>query len=260
MLQIHIIPAFNDNYFWLIQPDIHNSDAYILDPGTAEPVRARLKQSNLTLKGILITHHHHDHIDGAAELSKEFSIPIYGPKSARIPQVTHHLKDGDILNLGAIEFSVLGLAGHTLDHIGYYSKPHLSAPLLFCGDTLFAGGCGRLFDGTAEMLYQSLQKISLLDDDTIIYCAHEYTLANLEFARFIEPDNTDLITRQNREIEKRQQDRPTIPTQLLLEKRTNPFLRCHIPQVHNRVEEIAKMKMTSIMDVFTYLRRAKDQY
>ena len=260
MLHIHTIPAFKDNYFWLIQPDQQAPDAYIVDPGSAQPVLEYLSQYKLDLRGILLTHHHHDHVDGAAELSELFNIPIYGPDSPRMPMVTHLLYEGNKLTLGSIEVDVLELPGHTLDHIAYLIKLPEDNPRLFSGDTLFAAGCGRLFDGTAKLLHSSLQRISELPDNTLIYGAHEYTLANLRFALSIEPENEDLKTRETDESQKRAQGIPTVPTRLDIERRTNPFLRCHLNSVRGAVEHKCGKQLATEVDVFTNLRLLKDNF
>ncbi len=241
MLQIHPIPAFDDNYFWLIQPEAQEPVAYIVDPGAAQPVFKALEALKLSLAGILITHHHHDHIDGATELSQAFSIPIFGPRSLKIPQVTHYVVDGDDLVLGPLRSKIIALPGHTRD-------------------TLFAGGCGRLFDGSIEQLFQSLQKIMQLPDDTLVYCAHEYTLANILFALFIEPENAQLTARQLNATLNRELYLPTIPNPLSLEKQTNPFLRCHLPSIRQRVEELTQQTLTTELEVFSHLRRIKDHF
>ena len=263
MLQIHPIPAFNDNYFWLIQPEAQKTAAYIVDPGSAEPVFEALEARKLTLTGILITHHHHDHIDGATQLSQAFNIPIYGPKSPKIPQVTHYLTEGEELKLGPLRVKIIELPGHTRDHIGFLitsALPDQHQPLLFCGDTLFAAGCGRVFDGSIEQLFESLQKITQLPDNTLIYCAHEYTLNNILFALFIEPENAALKARQFQATQQRQQHLPTIPNPLSLEKQTNPFLRCHLPGVRNRVEQLTEQTAPTAFEVFSHLRRIKDHF
>jgi hydroxyacylglutathione hydrolase len=260
MLQIHPIPAFDDNYFWLIQPNDQDTEAYIVDPGAVNPVYEALSRYSLTLAGILITHHHHDHIDGAMELSKTFQIPIYGPESSKIPQITHYLYEGDNILLGTSRTKIIALPGHTRDHIGYFIEPNHDQPLLFGGDTLFAAGCGRLFDGTAEQLFQSLQRIKTLPDDTLIYCAHEYTLNNIRFALHIESNNTHLIARQSNALQIRQHHSPTIPNVLHLEKQTNPFLRCHLPQIRQRVEQLSQLSLATELEVFTQMRRLKDQF
>lgn len=260
MLQIYTLPALLDNYFWLIQPSAADPAAYIVDPGQAEPVIEALAHHGLTLKGILITHHHYDHKDGALTLSQIYKVPIYGPDSVKIPQVTHPLGTGDSVQLGALTAKVMPLPGHTLDHIGYYLNDGISPPRLFSGDTLFGAGCGRLFDGSALQLFQSLQHISALPDSTLIYCGHEYALANIRFALTIEPDNPDLAARQTQDEQSRQQSHPTVPSSLLLEKRTNPFLRCHLPHIRRQVEQLTKRTLITECDIFTEMRRLKDQF
>ncbi len=260
MLQIHTLPAFEDNYFWLIQPDAQSPCSYIIDPGSAPVVHDYLKQHHLQLKGVLLTHHHHDHIDGAAELSDKYQIPIYGPRSARMPQVTHHLGEGDKLPLGNLTAKILETPGHTLDHIAYLIETTEQPPHLFSGDTLFGAGCGRLFDGTAPLLYAALQRIAALPEDTFIYGGHEYTLANIRFALSIEPDNNELQARQVLETEKRKQGIATLPTQLGREKRTNPFLRCHLKSIRSSVAQISGKTFANDAEVFASLRLIKDHF
>ncbi len=260
MLHIHTIPAFTDNYFWLIQPDVSLPDAYIVDPGAAQPVYDYLKRHQLKLNGILLTHHHHDHIDGAMELHKSFNVPIYGPDSPRIPQVTQPLYEGDQLELGTLDAKIITLPGHTLDHIAYFIETSDMPPLLFSGDTLFAAGCGRLFDGTAPLLYKALQRIASLPEDTLIFGGHEYTLVNIKFALTIEPDNEELKARQLAETQKREQGIATLPTKLTLELRTNPFLRCHLNSVRASVERLSNKTLTTDGDVFASLRLLKDHF
>ena len=260
MLKIHTIPAFEDNYFWLIQPDAQSPCSYIIDPGSAQEVHDYLTQHQLQLKGILLTHHHHDHIGGAAELREQYQIPIYGPRSRRIPQVTHYLSEGDNLILGTLSANILALPGHTLDHIAYLIEMTDQPPHLFSGDTLFGAGCGRLFDGTASLLFAALQRIAELPDDTLVYGGHEYTLANIRFALTIEPDNPELKARQLLEIEKRHQGKATLPTRLGIEKRTNPFLRCHLNSVRDSVEQISGKIFANEAEVFARLRLIKDHF
>jgi len=260
MFQVHQIPAFKDNYFWLIQPNAQSVDTYIVDPGASKPVNNYLQANNLRLKGILLTHHHHDHIDGAVALSEKYHLPIHGPNSNRIPQVTHFLEEGDYLNLGVLTAKVLTLPGHTLDHIAYLIEPADSAPMLFSGDTIFAAGCGRLFDGTAELLYASLQKITALPDNTLIYAAHEYTLSNINFALDVEPENKDLLARCITETRKREAGIATLPTHLALEKQTNPFLRCHLKAVQTYIQQKVTTPLSSDVEFFASLRLIKDSF
>lgn len=260
MLQIHCIPAFSDNYFWLIQPDTSKADVFVVDPGAAKPVGDYLEHHQLRLAGILLTHHHNDHIGGAAELATNWRVPVYGPQSPYIPQVTRTVADGEQIALQGVLAKVIALPGHTLDHIAYYFEPPGSAPLLFSGDTLFAVGCGRLFDGTAKQLFESLRRIACLAEDTLIYATHEYTVANLKFALYIDPDNRELQQRQLDENQKRSRGLPTLPTSLGLEKRTNPFLRCHLDAIRNKVEHLAGHVLTTEEEIFASLRQAKDTF
>src|SRR4030066_1622383 len=190
MLNVHPIHAFKDNYIWII----HNQNyAAVIDPGTAFPVIEYLQFKKLQLSAILITHHHNDHTGGNIELLKSFDVPIYGPSNEPISTVTHPMREGDQLNLQemSLNLTVLDTPGHTQGHIAYYGSYPIN--MVFCGDTLFACGCGRVFDGTMQQMYRSLQKLSELPDDTLIYCAHEYTLSNIQFARVVDPENSRLI-------------------------------------------------------------------
>jgi hydroxyacylglutathione hydrolase len=255
-----MIPALKDNYFWLIQPDIQSPDSHIVDPGAASPVYDYLEQHKLQLRSILLTHHHHDHIDGATELSERYQVPIYGPKSNRIPQVTHYLNEGDKLLLKPLTAKILMIPGHTLDHLAYFIEPLEGPPLLFSGDTLFGAGCGRLFDGTAQLLYSALQRIASLPTDTLVFGGHEYTLANIRFALTVEPENADLVARQIAESQKRERGLATLPTRLDVELRTNPFLRCHLNSVRNSVEQRFGQTYPTDSDVFASLRLMKDSF
>lgn len=266
MLTITPIPAFNDNYLWLIHRE-DSSLAYIVDPGDGEVVQQALEEKGLTLAGILITHKHYDHIDGIEHLvnhyqTTEHAIPVYGPQSPAISQITHVCKDNDTIPLYDHEFSisVLETPGHTPEHLSYYSANAFAKPALFCGDTLFAAGCGRLSGGTAQQLYTSLSLIQALPDNTEVYCAHEYTLANLHFAKAVEPNNPNIEQRIERENQQRQQNIPTIPTRLSIEKATNPFLRTEQDTVKNAVSQHWDKTYSSESDVFAELRRWKDNF
>lgn len=270
MLIVHAIPAFDDNYFWLLQPDPDDRSAYIIDPGVAAPVLAALAERHLTLAGIIITHHHHDHIDGVRDLCQINPVPVYGPRSAKIPQVTHYLADGEQLILPTLVLDVLAVPGHTLDHIAYLYQPknqpgytpgaQTLPASLFCGDTLFAGGCGRLFDGTASQLFASLMRLAQLDDATLVYCAHEYTLANLKFACVVEPGNTALVERLQTVKAIRREGRMTVPTTIGLEKQTNPYLRVNLMAIKQVAESHSGMTLGTPEEVFTAIRRWKDQF
>lgn len=280
MLTITPIPAFMDNYFWLMhQNDPSCHQAYIVDPGDGQVVHQTLQHYGLTLAGILITHHHYDHIDGIDFLSKTYGsdtqpIPVYGPQTPKIPQINQAVFEGDKICLFAkYSLTVMETPGHTPEHICYYSNDVaaptiLGAPILFCGDTLFAAGCGRLKGGSAEQLYSSLQRILTLPEDTHIYCAHEYTLANLHFAQTVEPNNNDIDQRMIKESLRRHNNIPTIPFSLAIEKRTNPFLRTHLANIQNKAAQYASEQKGEIsnalsfqeLTTFTILRHWKDQF
>jgi hydroxyacylglutathione hydrolase len=253
-LTIQAIPAFQDNYIWIIQVD-GSQHVLIVDPGEAEPVLEAIKQQNLIPVGILITHHHHDHIGGIVQLLEHYDIPVYGPKIATIPSVTHPLTANDTLIIDPAfpAVTVLDIPGHTAAHIAF-----LFDNCLFCGDTLFGAGCGRLLGGTAEQLFHSLQKIAQLPTNTKVYCAHEYTQTNLHFAEVVEPENSDIQQRIHNTNTLRQQGKPSLPSTLALELATNPFLRCGQPNVIHAAELIAGKQFLTALEVFTELRLWKD--
>ena len=219
------VPAFNDNYLWLIHDGQH---AVVVDPGAAQPILAALKAHGLTLTAILLTHHHADHIGGVPELLQHYAVPVFGPRNEAIKTITQALGEGDRFTVPglAVQLSVLDVPGHTSGHIAYVRPAQDAEPgWLFCGDTLFAGGCGRLFEGTPAQMVNSLGKLAALPDDTLVYCAHEYTLANLRFASAVEPDNPFLQERIALDSAKRENGVPTVPTTIGVEKASNPFLR-----------------------------------
>ncbi|MFT5117321.1 MAG: hydroxyacylglutathione hydrolase [Kiritimatiellia bacterium] len=265
MLTITPIPAFNDNYFWLITLK-GTQDAYIVDPGDGQIAHNTLIAQQLKLKGILVTHRHNDHIGGIDFLLEHYQstanpIPVYGPDSPPIPQVTHRLFNQDSITLFThYHFTVLEIPGHTRDHIAYFSKHAQKEPVLFVGDTLFAAGCGRLFDGSAEQLYHSLSTLASLPENTQVYCAHEYTLSNLAFALAVEPDNKAITQRIKNEQAKREHGLPTIPFSLSIEKQTNPFIRISEPSVHKSIAEHWGKHYVSESELFADLRRWKDGF
>lgn len=235
MLQVKAIKAFSDNYIWCIsEPD--STQAWVVDPGQAEPVLAHLNKAGLTLAGILITHHHYDHTDGVAELCQQFkNIDVYGPRNSPFKGITKPLAENDIITVLDTEFTVITTPGHTLDHICY-----LHPSLAFTGDTLFSGGCGRLFEGNAEQMQHSFDKLKKLPPECEVYCTHEYTQANLTFALAVEPNNLDLIEYAQWVDIQRQNNRITLPSTLALELKINPFMRTdiagilkHLPETYN---------------------------
>ncbi|MCK5901983.1 MAG: hydroxyacylglutathione hydrolase [Cocleimonas sp.] len=255
MSTVLTVPAFSDNYIWLLCDD-RQKYAVIIDPGDAQPVLKQLVKYKIEPLALLITHHHHDHVGGIAALLQKYPhIPVYGPKNEQIPHCTHALVEGDRIHLEkiGITLSVLDTAGHTAGHIVYYGDKKL-----FCGDTLFVSGCGRVFDGTLHDLYQSLEKIAKLPPDTQIYCAHEYTLDNIGFAKWVEEDNMDLIAHEKRCQALIDNDKATVPSLLSNELKTNPFLRCHEPTVIEKAERFMGKPLTMPSEVFSAIRQWKD--
>lgn len=255
-LSVLAIPAFNDNYLWLMHDGTH---AAVVDPGEAAPVLAALETNGLILAAILLTHHHADHVGGVPELLKKFNVPVFGPANEAITGVTNPLAEGDTVLIPALDLtlSVLEVPGHTRGHIAYVAHQH---PWLFCGDTLFAGGCGRLFEGSPTQMMASLAKLAALPDATQVYCAHEYTLANLRFALEVEPGNAALVARINTEQAKRKQGLPTIPSTIGLEKMTNPFLRYGEPAIADRLATKGHLTQREPVAVFAALREWKNNY
>ncbi|MBC6427847.1 MAG: hydroxyacylglutathione hydrolase [Cellvibrionales bacterium] len=252
------IPAFTDNYFWLIEG---NNECWIVDPGTAAPVTQALAHRHRKLTGILITHHHPDHIGGIPDLRTP-GMPIIGPGHDPIELVNDPVFAGDHRQIAGHQFQILEVPGHTQNHIAYFAAPPNAPPLLFCGDTLFAAGCGRLFDGTPAQMHRSLTKLAALPPETLVHCAHEYTLANLAFAHSVEPDNPKIAERTQWAKQQRAQNRPTIPSTLALEKATNPFLRPHVPALQKAAQthDPTLPKNPTPQQTFTTLRQMKDQF
>ncbi len=250
------VPAFEDNYIWLVVGGEKNS-AVIVDPGDDAPVIEALARQRLTPVAILCTHHHGDHVGGIEGLLARYSLPVYGPAAEAIPHCRHSLRDGDRVHLPtlALQFTVLEIPGHTRGHIAYAGHG-----LLFCGDTLFSAGCGRLFEGTPGQMLASLTRLAALPEDSAVFCGHEYTAANLHFAAVVEPDNREVRVHQQTVEELRTRGQPTLPSTLAVEKRINPFLRTREPSVRRAAERHAGRKLETALEVFTVIRRWKDDF
>jgi len=256
MFDITPIPAFADNYIWLLKGE-DSSEVAVVDPGDATPVLEYLQREQLSLDAILITHHHQDHTGGISRLKAAFSnAKIYGPAHESIPKITDPLTEGAKVQLPwqSDSLKVFDMPGHTAGHIAYFGDG-----LLFCGDILFAGGCGRVFDGTMEQMATALQRIAKLPKETLIYCAHEYTQDNLGFALWVEPENQAILQRQKTTQAARNQGKPCIPSPLSLELQTNPFLRTQIPTVIAAAERWSGKPLNNNAAIFTALRTWKDR-
>ncbi len=254
MLTIIQLPALTDNYI-LVVHDANSGKTAAIDPATTEPVLATLKTHNWSLDYIFNTHHHHDHVGANLQLQQLTGCKVVGAASdqARIPGLDIQLKDGDQFKLGTETLQIISTPGHTSGHIVYYC---VDSAALFCGDTLFSLGCGRLFEGTAEQMWQSLQKIKSLPPETRVYCAHEYTQANGRFALTLEADNPALQQRLAEVAELRRQNQPTLPSTLALELATNPFLREHSTSIRKTLGA----ERDSPAQVFAKIRLLKDQF
>jgi hydroxyacylglutathione hydrolase len=253
---IAAVPALKDNYIWLLQHPSH-SEVVAVDPGDAAPVLAYLKLHQKTLAAILITHHHADHTQGVAALSQQYSVPVYGAHNSQHTGITHRLQDQEevIIPELALSLKTLAIPGHTLDHMAYYNNA-----MVFTGDTLFSAGCGRLFEGTAQQMWESLQRLQQLPDDTAVYCGHEYTLSNLAFAQTVEPKN-QAVKQHIEHVQKiRALNQPSIPSTMGLEKQINPFLRTSKPDVMAAVEKHVGQTLKSPVDVFAHLRQWKNNF
>lgn len=260
-MKVSMIKAFSDNYIWAITSSNSQTMA-LVDPGDAEVCIKFIKDNQKKLSTILITHHHHDHVGGIQKLvqycqDNAWPLTIYGPENENIPHCDIKVNEQSKVSLSdlAIEFSVLDLPGHTAGHIAYLAQDNL-----FCGDTLFSGGCGRLFEGTAQQMLNSLEKLSALPEKTHVYCAHEYTKANLDFALTVEPSNAELVHYYNQVQNKRAQNIATIPSSILLEKKINPFLRCQQESIQESAAEYSGEKVNTKLATFTAIRAWKDNF
>jgi hydroxyacylglutathione hydrolase len=258
MLDVTPISAFTDNYIWCLNRT-GEKQAVIVDPGDAGPVVRHLETLGLELAGIIITHHHFDHTGGIDGLLAETNVPVYGPANPAIPQISQRFEEGDTVEILGVDWRILEVPGHTLDHIAFYSDAP-QPPVLFCGDTLFAGGCGRVFEGNPAMMLGSLDKLAALPVETRLYCAHEYTMANLAFAEAVEPDNPALRDRKRRDSARRQDDLPTVPSEISVELSTNPFLRCTQHSVAAQMAGRDGVDPDDPVAVFAAVRRWKDNF
>jgi hydroxyacylglutathione hydrolase len=258
MAMIIPIRAFADNYIWTMR---EGASAVVVDPGEAAPVLDYLDREGLSLTAVLATHHHNDHVGGIAALLQRFPVPVFGPARETIPGRTRALGEGDEVDVPGLpaRFRVLDIPGHTAGHIALFGDVG-GTPTLFCGDTLFAVGCGRLFEGTPAQMWRSLSSLAVLPSATRVYCGHEYTLANIRFALAVEPDNAALHDRQQREQAKRDRGEPTLPSTIGEERLTNPFLRVSVPAVKAAAERYAGRPLEGDVEAFAALRAWKNAF
>lgn len=251
------LPAFQDNYLWVLHD---GQRALVVDPGDAQPVLDYLQQTGLQLEAILVTHHHQDHIGGLAAVREATGAKVFGPKRENIPGPLRALEQDDRIDVLGLPFRVIDVPGHTAGHIAYFTPDVDGAPLLFCGDTLFSGGCGRLFEGTPAQMLASLDKLAALPAATRVCCTHEYTLANLRFARAVEPANEDLARYQRECQALRDRGQPTLPATVGVEKRINPFLRTRQPSVVRAAQGYNGADAGDEVAVFAAIRQWKNEF
>ena len=253
MLSVEPIKAYTDNYIWLVST---NEGSIVVDPGESKEILNLIDSNKIDLKGVLITHHHYDHTNGLLDLTNKMNLEVYGPK--KIEGINNIVKESDKFSLIGIDFEVIEIPGHTLDHLAFYSSNNKD-PILFCGDTLFAGGCGRVFEGTFEQMFKSLKKISNYPKETKIFCGHEYTLSNLKFALEVDEDNKQLADEYINVKKLISSDIPSLPTNLNKELKLNPFLRCNEINIKNKVIDKFDI-IDDELEIFTALRKWKDNF
>ncbi|MEC8218352.1 MAG: hydroxyacylglutathione hydrolase [Pseudomonadota bacterium] len=254
MISIKPIKALSDNYIWLVTT---NEGSIVIDPGESKQIIDLIKSNEIDLEGILITHHHYDHTNGIEEILKYKKVEVFGPNN-NVNSITKRVKQNDVFNLIGLKFEVIETPGHTLDHIAFYCCED-GKSILFCGDTLFSGGCGRVFEGTYSQMYESLKKLSKLPEDTQIFCGHEYTSSNLQFACAVEPNNQFIKKYSEEIIEKTKNGVPSLPSSLKIEYMINPFIRCN---EENLIDNINKKfgEIGSESEIFSTLRKWKDDF
>jgi hydroxyacylglutathione hydrolase len=250
------LPAFADNYIWMLHD---GARAIVVDPGDATPVLRALDELGLALAGILVTHHHADHVGGVDALRARLQGPVFGPARETIPAPFLPLVEGEQIEVLGLKFTVIDVPGHTAGHIAYAQEGAAQAPLLFCGDTLFSAGCGRLFEGTPAQMSHSLAKLAALPADSVVCCTHEYTLSNLRFAAAVEPGNAARADYHLRCSALRDAGRPTLPSSIGLELQINPFLRCTAPEVVAAAQARGATADDEV-SVFAALREWKNNY
>lgn len=256
MNNIVAIPAFKDNYIWAVH-SLHGQHIVVVDPGDAAPVLNYLQANKLSLHAILITHHHADHSGGILTLKTHFpDVAVYGPALEKIAGVDNPLVEGDVITFAdfGLSLNILDIPGHTKGHIAYYNDK-----ILFCGDTLFSCGCGKIFEGTPQQMWQSLMKLKQLPKETLIYCGHEYTKANIQFAKMVDPTNQNLLSRLAAAQDCLDNSRPTLPISLESECQTNPFLRVNTKEIIQAVQKRWHFEENDAVSIFSHLREWKNQ-
>jgi hydroxyacylglutathione hydrolase len=257
MFTVTPLPAFSDNYIWMLTKS-NISGMVVVDPGDADVVIKAIETHQQPLKAIILTHHHPDHTGGVKQLVDLYSVPVYGPKNSPFADISHPLCDSDQIDILGEQLIIKAIPGHTLDHISYYLEA--TQPQIFCGDTLFLAGCGRLFEGTPEQMLQSMNYFKTLPTNTDVYCTHEYSLANLKFAQTVEPNNPDIVKTIEQCQALRTQNLPTLPTHLSKELAINPFLRSQCEGVRKAAEMHTGKTMTSELETFTAIRAWKNAF